>query len=498
MSEGRNYLLIAGAPTPNGRLHLGHIGAQFLKLDVLKRHIQRMGSKATLFFSVDAFDTPIYLTARREGVAETDVCRLYVDGIARDLEDAAIGYDAFLDTSVGAGRDIIERTAVELDTLLAGRKVAVAEKVPYSLRTGSPLTGRLLTGECPGCSRTMRGYACDPCGLHLSPEHIRNIRPADPAEALGWREVTNYFVRADTGEIRDYINSLSLPRVTRHKADEIASQLLADDHLLARWTASEPWGIGTGVPGQVYFNHILVTLAEQVAFGEMTRDKLRLRHNPFEEDSGVETVVAYGADNAGVFLTYNVALALATQRYRPFDHHLVSEFYLLDGEKMSTSRPHALWVADVAALPGFSRDGLRGYMSSIATPNVEIDVSLTAVTRFMESLAGRIDRIAACASTSLPASVDPDILARAESSLDRQSAALELTHIDLPCLWQTIDEWIHRALSSGPADRYTSLACLAVVASPVTPDIAGEVWRLLGQEGDPDRAGLRRLSSRGD
>lgn len=493
----KNYLLTGAAPTPNGRLHLGHIGGQFLKLDVLKRHIIRDGCGAILLFSIDAFDTPIHLASLRSEVTEAEVCRRYFAGIAQDLEHAAIDYDVFLDTSAGAGRAIIKETADKLDAVMTGRKVAVTEPIPYSRRSGRPVTGRLLTGDCPRCGRMMHGYSCDPCGLHLSPEQIRNARPADPADSLDWRQVTNYFVRADTHLLRGYINSVSLPPVTRRKADDIAD-IMINDPFLARWTATEPWGISTGVPGQVYFNRMLITLAEQVVFGELTRKKLGLSGNPFEHGSDVVTVLAYGTDNLGGFLIENAALALATETYRPFDHHLVSEFYLVDGEKMATSRSDAMWVADVAGVPGFSRDGLRAYMASIATPDVEVEVSLTTLTRFMESLAPRIDRIVASSvSADLGARIDPEVLALAEESLDRQSKALELTHIDLPVLWQTTAGWMDRVLSGCAGDPYTNLACFAVIASPIAPDVASEVWRLLGRDGGPDRTGLRKLASDG-
>jgi methionyl-tRNA synthetase len=494
----KNFLLTGAAPTPNGRLHLGHIGAQFLKLDVLKRHTIRAGGKATLLFSIDAFDTPIHLASIQSQITEAAVCRHYFAEIAQDLQHAAIDYDVFLDTSAGEGRDIIKEAADKLDVALTGRKVAVTEPIPHSRRNGSPVTGRLLTGDCPRCGRTMHGYSCDPCGLHLSPEQIRNARSADPADSLEWRQVTNHFIRADTRLLRGYIDSVSLPPVTRGRVDDIAG-IMIKDPFLARWTATEPWGLGTGVPGQVYFNRMLITLAEQVVFGELTRNKLGLHHNPFEEGSDVTTVLAYGADNLGGFLIENSALALATETYRPFDHHLVSEFYLVDGEKMATSRPDdAIWVADVAGLPGFSRDGLRAYMSSIATPDTEIEVSRAALTRFMAGLSPRIDRIvASSASADQPKQIDAAVLTLATESLDRQSKALELTHIDLPLLWQAVAAWMDRVLSGCAGDPYTNLACFAVIAYPIAPDVASDVWRLLQREGKPDRAGLRKLASDG-
>jgi methionyl-tRNA synthetase len=486
-----DYLFIAGAPTPNGRLHLGHIGAQFLKLDVLKRHAWRVGDRAALCFSMDAFDPTIYILAQAEGCTEPEFCRPYVDGIVEDLNNAAIDYDVFLDTSADDGRAVITETVVGLDRLVVGNKIAVAEKAAFSRLNGKPLVGRLLTGECPNCGRTMRGESCDPCGMTLPVERILNVQPADPADSLEWQEVTNHFLRVASHQIRDYIEWLPLPEVTRRKADEIAGTLLADESFLTRWTASAPYGVATSVPGQVYFNHVLVTLAEQIAFGEFARRSFGLHANAFDPGSGVVTVGAYGADNLGVFVINNVALALATERYRPFDHQLVSEFYTNDGQKISTSRSDALWIADIAGGPGFSRDGLRGYLLSVATPDVEVDVSLAALAAFTESLTGRLDRIAALAAESRPERVAHDVVAAAERSIDRQSAALDLTQVDQPEFWRGVEEWVDRALAGG----YTTLASFAVVAAPAIPDIAGRVWGLLGRGGEPDLHELRRLAA---
>ena len=500
MSERTTYLLIAVAPTPNGRLHLGHIGAQFLKLDVLKRHARRVGDQAMYCFSLDTLDTPIYILAQQQGRTEAEVCREYIEGIKQDLENVAIDYDVLLDTSTDEGRQIIRDAMVELDPLVAPRKVPVVEKSAYGRSSGRQLVGRMLAGECPNCGRTIRGYACDPCGLFLSAiENIHNLRAADPSDPLELRDTTNYFVEADTAAIRRYHDSLGLPDVTRRKLDEAAALMLGDDRFRTRWTASSPYGIDTGEPGQVYFNYMLIAVAEQVAFGELARETLGLRHHPFEADSDAVTVLAYGADNLAVFLIDNVAQVLATERYRPFDHQLVSEFYTVDGEKISTSKPNALWVADAADLPGFSRDGLRGYLLSVATPDVEVDLSTAALQEFMAALNPRLERIVAHASANPPAVVDPEILALAGKSVDRQSAALalghlDLGHLDLPAVWQITEEWVDRATTGGSGDQYCVLAGFAVVAAPVLPDTAHTVWRLLGPAGEPDRAGLRRLA----
>jgi methionyl-tRNA synthetase len=494
MTGRTNHLLIAVAPTPNGRLHLGHIGAQFLKLDVLKRHALRMGDQAMYCFSLDTLDTPIHILAQQQGRSEADVCRENIAGIREDLAHVAIDYDLLLDTSEGEGRETIRAAAVEVDRMVAAGKIPVTEKVAHSRATGKQLVGRMLAGECPLCGRTIRGYACDPCGLFLSEiEQIRNLRAADPAVTLELRTVTNWFVEADTSAIRDYHDSLALPAVTRRKLDEAAALMLTGDRFRTRWTATVPYGVGTGEPGQVYFNYMLISLAEQYAFGELARKRMGLDHHPFEPGADAVTTLAYGVDNLAVFLIDNVAQVLATGRFRPFHHQLVSEFYTVDGEKISASTPNAMWVADAATLPGYSRDALRGYLLSVATPDVEVDIAIPALRAFMARLTDRIADIIAAASVRPPSVVDREILALAGKSVDKQAAALTLPHLDLPTLWQVTEEWLDRACAAGAGDRYSVLAGFAVVAAPALPGAARTIWQRLGLPGEPDLAALGRL-----
>jgi methionyl-tRNA synthetase len=48
------YLITAAYHTPNGPLHLGHLGGPFLSADVLSRHLESLGHEPTRVTGTDA------------------------------------------------------------------------------------------------------------------------------------------------------------------------------------------------------------------------------------------------------------------------------------------------------------------------------------------------------------------------------------------------------------------------------------------------------------
>ncbi|MCM3755016.1 class I tRNA ligase family protein, partial [Bacillus licheniformis] len=44
-------------PTPNGRLHLGHIAGPYLRMDMLCRYLRSQGHHVRVVSAVDGFDS---------------------------------------------------------------------------------------------------------------------------------------------------------------------------------------------------------------------------------------------------------------------------------------------------------------------------------------------------------------------------------------------------------------------------------------------------------
>ena len=61
LKDTEPILFIAMPPTPNGGLHLGHVGGPFLKMDIMTRWKRQIGGKALFYSGVDSFDSYVIL-----------------------------------------------------------------------------------------------------------------------------------------------------------------------------------------------------------------------------------------------------------------------------------------------------------------------------------------------------------------------------------------------------------------------------------------------------
>jgi methionyl-tRNA synthetase len=51
----QTFFLMPIPPTPNGRLHLGHIAGPYLRMDMLGRYLRSQGHRVDVVSAVDGF-----------------------------------------------------------------------------------------------------------------------------------------------------------------------------------------------------------------------------------------------------------------------------------------------------------------------------------------------------------------------------------------------------------------------------------------------------------
>ena len=96
MSIKQKYLIIPSVPTPNGRLHLGHIGGPFLTADVLARALKRQGHEVKMCCGTDSYESFVLREAAKKNQSAEEICHHYHGQIAKDLKRMAIDIDTFI------------------------------------------------------------------------------------------------------------------------------------------------------------------------------------------------------------------------------------------------------------------------------------------------------------------------------------------------------------------------------------------------------------------
>lgn len=92
----KNYLIIPAMPTPNGPLHLGHIGGPYLRADMLARHLRQGGNKVKVVSGTDNFENYTERQSIKENKSPELICNTYYPQIVDDLKTMNIELDAFI------------------------------------------------------------------------------------------------------------------------------------------------------------------------------------------------------------------------------------------------------------------------------------------------------------------------------------------------------------------------------------------------------------------
>jgi methionyl-tRNA synthetase len=493
-TQRRKFFFMPIPPTPNGRLHLGHIAGPYLRMDVLGRYLRGQGHQVDVVSAVDGFDSYVLWKGLQEDRAPEEVCRDYYRLIARDLASLDIMIDGFLDLVQGpyAERHAqnVRRAIQELIDL--GMTECVTERVLYSRATGRYIVGAWLVGRCPSCEAPAAGYFCEACGAHFRPESMLDPRPRLGDADLEWRQIESLFLLVrDQQDIVQRIKAAGAPEAFI----EVVRRFLASEHGRVRLTAPGDWGVAW--PADRWGNpRVLFEAAWEYSLtcGDLYAATDPQRCHPMRSDGNVTTVVSFGIDNAVLLLASSVAIMTTLQARKPFDHVLTNYFYNLQGAKFSTSRMHVVWAADIVEKTPASSDAVRCFLARESPEQSPTNFDVGEFIEFVnEKLAGTLQQRMDAALLALSRVPDaamqfpPALAGRLEASMRAFDRAFRLDGVSVRAACAVLLSWIGMSdvdLSHSD-EAYGWLKGLSYFAAPLMPRLAAHIWHRLGHEGIP-------------
>lgn len=494
----QKHLLLPSHPTPNGRLHLGHIAGPYLKMDVLKRVLQRRGDHAILMFSVDSFDSYVLLRAHQLRSTPADVAARYTKEILEDLAALDIGLDDFLDP-LSASWSASYRDSV-LDTIQSMRRSSWVETQQesflYSPSSSRFIVGAWLRGRCPKCNSEAGGFSCEICACHYRPEELLEKQSRVEEERLDTVSCRTLFMRVrDLETFRQRIEE-KLPAAFR----TILLNYLKRSGPMLRISIPGTWGVpllveGESQPQVVYTGFaslgLLRACGRQYARRFGTKD-------PFLLDSDVTITCSFGIDNVVTRMLSCVGGLLHDANLRPPDSLLLNYFYQLEGAKFSTSRNHAIWASTIAALDPTISDTVRYYLLETAPEQGPTDFRVMDFLQAANELFAEWRPLIEAALGRLfqaPCAAPDSLLRLLGDTLKNQEGLLQPGAFHSSKLPGTLREWIR--LSHGGANEfpYWWLKAFSVVAWPVLPKLGLALWHHLGHKDLPAVAEFPHLTA---
>ena len=476
------YFFFPGYLTPNGELHLGHVGGPYLRSDAAARFLRAYGAEVHSATASDAYESSVTYAAAAEGagaVRASEIAAHHTARAARALSLLGMGGDSVVNPSAEPELTAVAAHCTALTGALqrAGRLTVREEK----LLTGNApapetATGAFVRGTCPFCALPQSGNACEQCGRWLDPASMESAwHPLLTGGTSSFRRVASVFVRTPprfAGAAEDHVVEAEFAYLLTDYAKVFGPWLRLS--YPSWWGLPWPSSAGSPHPGSVLSSYVMGKYGSTRLLGD--RQLARTGTDPFRPDSGVTTVAVGGLDSAFGWLALH-ALTDPSVDFAPFDHVVVNRFMLLRGEKFSTSRKHVIRAND-ALDAGIAADVLRLLLARVSpgTSESDFDPDVAAAR-----LAADCDLLHAALDASLPdgTEADPSAADRAAAAraLERQRAAFTLPSVELPDAAQALTEFA-AAVTDGACAASPRFArqTLAVLALPLLPGWAHRVW----------------------
>ncbi|MFF3018326.1 class I tRNA ligase family protein [Streptomyces sp. NPDC057939] len=372
----RPVFVFSTPPTPNGDLHLGHLGGPYLGADAFTRYQRMNGAEAYHLTGSDDYQSYVLGAARADGRTPAETAAHYSAEIAETLRLMDIPLDQYTVTDQDPAyreglRDFFGR-------VVASGGIAVTEQdALHDATTGQYLYEADVKGGCPGCGNLTNGNICEECGEPNTVTDLTDPRSTVSDAAPRTTPAARWTLPLHTfaPEVRDHHRTGRVPARLRELADRLFRRPRVDIPL----THPSGWGVEPregATEGQV------IWVWPEMSYGflhgiQALGARLGRTWRAADPERDWKIVHFFGYDNSFYHsVLYPVLYRLAFPGWNPdIDYH-VNEFYLLEGAKFSTSRRHAIWGKDV--LGPDTVDAVRYFLAATRPEGLRTDYTRTA------------------------------------------------------------------------------------------------------------------------
>ncbi|RYU89417.1 methionine--tRNA ligase [Mucilaginibacter terrigena] len=371
LNKYKRYTITSALPYANGPLHIGHLAGAYLPADIFVRYLRLMKKDVVYICGSDEHGAAITIKAKKEGTTPQAIIDKYHTQIKNSFEEFGIAFDIYHRTSSAIHHDLSQEFFLNLYE--KGEFIEKYSEQYYDEDFDQFLADRYITGTCPVCSYDKAyGDQCENCGTSLNPTDL-----IDPISTLSNKKpvlkpTKHWYLPLDKyqpwlekwidekegewkvnvfGQCRSWLKSGLQPRSMTRDLDWGIDVPLEEakgkklyvwmDAPIGYISATKQWAIDKGKDWQQYWK-------KQVN----TEDDACLMH-------------FIGKDNIVFHCIIFPAILKAHGDYILPQNVPANEFLNLEGDKLSTSRNHAVWLHEyLEEFPG-KQDELRYVLTSI-------------------------------------------------------------------------------------------------------------------------------------
>jgi len=371
LNKFKRYTITSALPYANGPLHIGHLAGAYLPADIFVRYLRLKKQDVVYICGSDEHGAAITIKAKKENTTPQAIIDKYHNQIKNSFEEFGIAFDIYHRTSSAIHHDLSQEFFLNLYE--KGEFIEKYSEQYFDEDYQQFLADRYIIGTCPNCGYDHAyGDQCENCGTSLSPTDLINPTSTLSGKSPVLKLTKHWYLPLDKyqpwleqwidekdgewkvnvfGQCKSWLKSGLQPRSMTRDLDWGIDVPLEEakgkklyvwmDAPIGYISATKQWALDNGKDWQQYW-----------------------KKQPDEEDNSC-LLHFIGKDNIVFHCIIFPAILKAHGDYILPQNVPANEFLNLEGEKLSTSRNHAVWLHEyLEEFPG-KQDELRYVLTSI-------------------------------------------------------------------------------------------------------------------------------------
>ncbi len=371
LNKFKRYTITSALPYANGPLHIGHLAGAYLPADIFVRYLRLKKKEVVYICGSDEHGAAITIKAKKENTTPQAIIDKYHNQIKSSFEEFGIAFDIYHRTSSAIHHDLSQEFFLNLY-----EKDEFIEKFSeqyYDEDYQQFLADRYIVGTCPNChNENAYGDQCERCGSSLNPTDLINPISTLSGKPPVLRPTKHWYLPLDKyqpwleqwidekegswkvnvfGQCKSWLKSGLQPRSMTRDLD---------------WGIDVPLEEAKGKKLYVWMDAPIgyISATKQWAIDKGKDWKLYWKKQEKEADDAC-LIHFIGKDNIVFHCIIFPAILHAHGEYILPQNVPANEFLNLEGDKLSTSRNHAVWLHEyLKEFPG-KQDELRYVLTSI-------------------------------------------------------------------------------------------------------------------------------------
>jgi methionyl-tRNA synthetase len=371
LNKFKRYTITSALPYANGPLHIGHLAGAYLPADIFVRYLRLKKKDVVYICGSDEHGAAITIKAKKEDTTPQAIIDKYHNQIKNSFAEFGISFDIYHRTSSAIHHDLSQEFFLNLYE--KGEFVEKFSEQYFDEDYQQFLADRYITGTCPNCGYDHAyGDQCENCGTSLNPTDLINPVSTLSGKSPVLKLTKHWYLPLDKyqpwlekwidekegewkvnvfGQCKSWLKSGLQPRSMTRDLD---------------WGIDVPLEEAKGKKLYVWMDAPIgyISATKQWAIDNDKDWKQYWKKQANEADNSC-LIHFIGKDNIVFHCIIFPAILKAHGEYILPQNVPANEFLNLEGEKLSTSRNHAVWLHEyLEEFPG-KQDELRYVLTSI-------------------------------------------------------------------------------------------------------------------------------------